>query len=306
MKIFKKLAVIAFAFAMFVPNFSASSKLNITTLKTLDETLMISQAEELYNKINDFLIQNKDVPTEEFDAFCCAFMVKNSHHMQPLNTEEFEEKSKNSVIVYRGVSKKQFADDLKSNIIYFSSNIRNVRGSGIYTTTSLDCAKHFSDINNSETVVKMLLPKTEVKILENEYLENLKAILRNTHEDEFGEFTPDKKLNNIFDSMAKYLDEQFREVTKKCEEIEDLNEQQKLIDKVFEKLELDPVYQELKATRKMFFKTNKAALFYNSGLLTKLLGFDALHTVDCLRDFVNFKEEEYLVVNPKILSVLNN
>ena len=179
---------------------------------------------------------------------------------------------------------------------------------GIYTTTSFSCAKRYSDKNNSETIVKMLIPKSKVKILENEYLEKLKEIIRKMHPEEFGAFSKENKENYIFDSMSEYLNKQFSKVFKKIEneKINNPDEQQRLFDELGEQLKKDPTCQELTANRKRYFKENKASVFYNSGLLTKFLGFDVLHSIDYLSDIVDYKEEEYLVINANVLSILDN
>ncbi len=108
--------------------------------------------------------------------------------------------------------------------------------------------------------------------------------------------------------MSKFINKRtkiFEEKIKK-EKIENFDEQLRILKELCEELEKDPVYQELKANRKRYFKSNKASIFYNSGLLTKLLGFDTLHSIDYLSDEVAYKEEEYLIVNPKIIYIWNN
>ena len=62
--------------------------------------------------------------------------------------------------------------------------------------------------------------------------------------------------------------------------------------------------QKLIAERKKYYKSNKAYVWFNSGLLTKLMGFDILYTTGSLRDFFVGTEDEYLIVNPNILNVL--
>ena len=108
--------------------------------------------------------------------------------------------------------------------------------------------------------------------------------------------------------MSEYLNEQFSKVFEKIEKekINSADEQQRLLDELGKQLKKDPTYQKLKTNRKRYFKENKASVFYNSGLLAKLLGFDVLHTIDYLSDMIDYKEEEYLVVNAKVLSVLGS
>ena len=304
MKILKKLAIMIFSFCVFIPHLAVNAEQNTNIIEFSESSELKEDAEYLYKKINDFLLEYKDVSPEKFDDICKEYMTKNTTTVKLLSEKDFERKSNDSIILYRGVSEKQFADSFKKGIIYFPPNTRNMRGMGIYTTTSLECAKRYSDKTDPKTVVKMLMPKTDVKVLENEYLEKLKEIIRRTHPKEFGMFSKSNKKNCIFDSATEFICEKFGEVFHKIrkEQIEDLNEKKRLFNEVGKQLRKHPIV----VNRKKYFKENKASVFYNSGLLCKLLGFDVLHSVDYLRSFVKMKEEEYLITNPKILSVLND
>lgn len=300
----KLLLIIILSICVFVPNLPVSAELNTNSIEFIESSTLEKDAEYLYEKINNFLLQHKDVPPEKFDDICKEYMANDITSVNVLNEQAFEEKSKDSIVLYRGLSEKQFADSLKKGIIYLPSNTRNVRGMGIYTTTSLECAKRFSDKNNPGTVVKMLIPKTGIKVLENEYLEELKEIIRHKHPEEFAMFSEDNKINCIFDSASEFISEKFGEVLEKIEkeQIEDPDEQERLFDELREQLQKDPVM----VNRKRYFKENKASVFYNSGLLTKFLGFDVLHSTDYLSDNTEIREDEYLIIEPKILSILND
>lgn len=308
LKILQKLTIIILAVCMFIPHLTVSAKLYANPTEFLEDSIINDNAEHLYKKINDFLLEYKDVLPEKFDDVCKEYIAKDITPVNLLNEKDFEEKSKDNIILYRGLNEKHFADNFKKGIIYLPSNTKNVRGMGIYTTTSFSCAKRYSDKNNSETIVKMLIPKSKVKILENEYLEKLKEIIRKTHPEEFGAFSKENKESYIFDSMSEYLNKQFSKVFKKIEneKINNPDEQQRLFDELGEQLKKDPTCQELTDNRKRYFKENKASVFYNSGLLTKFLGFDVLHSIDYLSDTVDYKEEEYLVINANVLSILDN
>lgn len=307
LKILKKLTIVILSVCISIPHLAVSAKANTNLTELLESSSIEENAEHLYEEINNFLLEYKDVPPEKFDDICKEYITKDITSVNLLNEKDFEEKSKDNIILYRGINEKYFADNFKKGIIYLPSNTKNVRGMGIYTTTSFSCAKYYSDKNNSETIVKMLIPKSGIKILENEYLERLKEVIRRTHPEEFGAFSKENKGKYIFDSMLKYLNEQFNKVLEKIEKekIDSPDEQQRLLDELGEQLKKDPTYQKLKATRKRYFKENKASVFYNSGLLTKLLGFDVLHSIDYLSDIVDYKEEEYLVINAKIVSILS-
>lgn len=304
MKIFRKLTMIILSVCMFVPYLAVNAEQNTNIIESRESFALKEDAEYLYKKINDFLLEYKDVSPEKFDDICKEYMTKNTTTVKLLSEKDFEEKSKDSIVLYRGITEKQFADNLKKGIIYMPSNIKNVRGMGIYATTSLECAKRYSDKTDPKTVVKMLMPKTGVKVLEDEYLEKLKEIIRRTHPENFGMFSANNKENCIFDSAAELLNEKFGEVFQKIEreQIEDPDEQYRLFNEVGEQLKKHPIM----INRKRYFKENKASVFYNSGLLCKLLGFDVLHSTDYLSDNTEIKEEEYLIVEPKVLSVLND
>lgn len=302
---FGKFPIIILFLCMFIPHINIKAEQNINIVKFTENTKIKKDAEYLYKKINDFLLKYKDIPPERFDDICKDYMTKSvTTTVKLLNKKDFEEKSKNSIVLYRSISEKQFADNLKKGIIYMSTNVRNVRGMGIYTTTSLECAKSFSDKTDSKTIIKMLMPKIDVKILENEYLEKLKEVIRTIYPEEYGNFHEKNKQNYIFDSAKKLLDEKFNKAYQKIEreKIKNINEQKRLLDELREQLEKDPIV----VNRKRYFKENKASIFYNSGLLTGLLSFDVLHSVDSLREDVEYTENEYLIVEPKILSVLND
>lgn len=276
---------------------------NIYATKSVSDSAIEYKAEYLYKKINDILLKYKDVPPEKFDDVCKEYMVKDIASLNLLNKKDFEEKSKNSIILYRGINEKQFADSFKKGIIYMPSNIRNVRGMGIYATTSFECAKYYSDKNDPQTIIRMLIPKSKIKILEDEYLEKLKEKIRTMHPEEYGDFSKENKENYIFDSALGLLNEKFGELFEKIdrEQIKDPDEIMRLQNELGEQLKKDPII----VNRKRYFKENKASVFYNSGLLTKLLGYDVLHSIGSLRDNIEIMEEEYLIVEPRILSILN-
>ena len=304
----KNITIALLSICMFLPHLTVSAKSNEKSIETLENSTIKNDAERLYKKINDFLLEHKDISPEQFDDVCMNYIAKNNTVVNLLNKNDFDEKSKCSIVLYRGFSEKHPADNFKKCKVYLSSNTKNVRGMGIYTTTSFECAKRYSDKTNPGTVVSMLIPKTGTKVLENEYLKKLKEMIQRIHPDEFGLFSEDNKENYIFDSMSEFINKRtkiFEEKIKK-EKIENFDEQLRILKELCEELEKDPVYQELKANRKRYFKSNKASIFYNSGLLAKLLGFDALHSIDYLSDEVAYKEEEYLIVNPKIIYILNN
>lgn len=248
MKFFKKLTIVFFSLLIT----STCLSKNIQCAGIGRASLMQYQAEKLYKIITDFLEENKDTSPENFDKICRNLISQNIPEKNLLAEVDFEEKSKSGLILYRGFSKKGFAKNLKAGEVYIGSNTKNLFGMGIYTTDSLSTAKIYSNQKGTDSVVKMLLTTSDIKILENKYLEKLKRIICTKHSDEFGEFLKERRRSFINENPTNEL-----------------------------------------------FKSNKAAVFYNSGLLTKLLGYDCLH-VSTL-NYIN----EYLIVNTDNLSVLS-
>ena len=259
----------------------------------------LNDAERLYTKINKFLSNHSDVEPEKFDDFCRNFMLDSGQ--KAFKTKKL---SKDDIVLYRGVSDKKFATEFKNGNIFIASNLENVRGCGIYTTTDLDLAKSYTDKFSPECIIKMTISKNNSKILENDYLEKLKSIIIEKYPKEFGKFKSKTKEDYIFDSMKDYLKEQYKLIFEELEKIENPEMQNKLLEEKSKKLKDDPICQKLLSQRKKYFKTNKSAIWYNSGLLTKLLGFDVLHANDYLSDFIDSKQDEYLIVNPNILNIL--
>ena len=71
-----------------------------------------------------------------------------------------------------------------------------------------------------------------------------------------------------------------------------------------QKIKNDPATKKVLSKREKFFEDPESFCWYNDGLLTFLLGYDVLHSYEYLRDFHNSKEDEYLVINPKVLNIL--
>lgn len=256
-------------------------------------------AEILYTKINDFLSEHGDIEPEKFDNFCRNYMA-TSNFKSLENKESYE----NNIVLYRGVSDKKFAEEFKNGKVFIGSNLTNVRGSGIYTTSDLDLAKSYTDKASPECIIKIIISKNNTKILENNYLGKLQYIIMQNHPKEFGEFQSKVKNDYIFDSMKDYLDKQTELILEECKKIKDPKTQNKLFEEKLAKLNEDPTFKKLNAQRKKYFKTNKSYVWYNSGLLTKLLGFDALHSFDYLSDFINSRQDEYLIVNTSVLNII--
>lgn len=270
-------------------------------------------AEFLYTKMTEFLKEYNSVSPEKIDDVCKEFMKSRIPESNLLNEQDFNEKSKGNIILYRGVDNKKYADEFKHENIFLSC--WNARGSGIYTTTSLDCAKYYhqgASEHPDDTLIKMFISQKDVKILDDKYLEKLQEIIVEKHPEEFGEFKNNKYIDKyVFDSLSEYINS-FNEV---CQTLDKMNlskedyvkEKEKRFEEIRKKYQVTTgsIYEKLLAERKTYYKSNKAYVWFNSGLLTKLMGFDVLYTVGLLRtDLFDEPEEEYLVVNPNVLNVL--
>ena len=269
----------------------------------------IEDAEKLYTTINQFLSINGSVAPEKFEDVCNKVIKGNVAQIKLLKQKEFSS-IPNRILLYRGVDERRYADEIREGRYFISQ--WNVRGSGVYTTTSLDCARSFSDEKDSKTLITMAISRDNVKILNNDYLEKLKKIIVEKYKSDFGEFSDNKQRDYIFDNLAGYVDAKFMETNRKIEELlskglsdDDYVKQEQALLKSFEEnIKKDPVFQELHKNRKKYYKSNKACVWFNSGLLAKLMGYDVLYTKGSLRDFFMGEEEEYLIVNPDILYIL--
>lgn len=101
-----------------------------------------------------------------------------------MNKNEFEKKSINKLVLYRGVSEKRFADAFKRGEIYIGEGRFNQRGCGIYTTNNVNLAKQWYGNNDDNNVIKMFFNK-KVNFLENDYLEEIKNIIVRLHPNDF-------------------------------------------------------------------------------------------------------------------------
>ena len=134
----------------------------------------IDDAELLYTKMTEFLSKNNNINPEKIDDVCKEIIGSKIPESNLLSKQDFEEKSVGNTILYRGVENKAYADEFKNGKAFISC--WNVRGSGIYTTTSLDCAKSFASKQNpDDTLIKAFFSKYNVKTLNNDYLEKLKG-----------------------------------------------------------------------------------------------------------------------------------
>lgn len=242
-------------------------------------------AQKLYDIMKNFLVKYKDCPKEEFDKECIKFIKNFSNSPQKLTKKEFEKKSKNKLLLYRGVIKKEYADDFKTGKIFFGENLKNERGNGIYTAPERKHAEFWIwsqnpddykiieqyayDYDLYEKMAYKLVPHGEVLTM---FLNNEAKILDNTNLREFKDLICKMNPNHL-KNVTTFRDETF-------------SDDNVLNSKVF--------------------KTKEDLLFHNSGLLTKLLGYDVLYEkkTKAIIDENGKLGSEYLIINPEILNVL--
>ncbi len=279
------------------------------------------EADLLYEKINKFLSDNKNVSPEIFEDVCIKYMQSNSGKPNLLTENVFNKKAKNKIILYRGFNGenfKKYIEKFKQGELYIGKNIDNVRGNGIYTTSNYKCAQQFA--SNKNAIVTMFLNNTN-NILENKYLEELKDIMVKKYNSEFNYILKLEKVDFLYNPInylvTEYLFKEyvpdfdvnklyelnFKEIVKLEEKLlptEVLNDME-VWDKIAEKAKNDSRYDELKQQKK-YFKDKKAALYYNSGLMAKLLGYDVLHT-DEYDDELKVDIQEYLILNSDVITI---
>lgn len=284
----KKLLNLFIVLSMF-----CSISLGVSAIERLSDEQKEQYAELLYTKITEFLAAHEDCSAEDFDDVCRQYMKENCSSAQTvLIKEKFEKQSEGKLILYRGVSDKKFADDFKAGNIFIGNGTLNYRGSGIYTTYSIDCAHYFAN-GNEDNIVTMFLCKDANIIDAWDYLDIFDIMLL-----EYGDtFKPSEEGDVWFDSMSGYL-------YRKCDEF-NLTEESPTADYRNMLLFLrdnDPEYQEQMKNRTVYFTNKKVAMVNNHGLLARLMGFDVLHT-DEFDEMLDMEIQEYLVLDAGVLAV---
>lgn len=236
--------------------------------------------------IKNFIKNNaSDCSVEDFDKLCKDFLEKNSYKPKLLSLEEFEKNVENKMTLYRGISSKEYVNNFKSGKMFFSDNLSMERGNGIYTTSQYNHAniwiwstdpndwKAMEPYENDETLYNEMLyklvPHGEVVKM---FLNNSAKILNNSD------------LREIKDLVFKMEPEKFKNVLA----WRDCN------------------FPRISIKNLNIFNTKEQLLFHNSGLLTKLLGYDVLYEkeTNAIIDNNGTLGDEYLVVNPGVLNIL--
>lgn len=260
----------------------------ILTFPTLNYKYVVKKylATKLHLAMNNFIKNNaSDCSVEDFDKLCKDFLEKNSSKPKLLSLEEFEKDVKNKTTLYRGISSKEYVNDFKSGKMFFSDNLSMERGNGIYTTSRYDHASIWIWSTNPNDWAAME-PYENDETLYNEMLyklvphgEVMKMFLNDS-----AKILNNSDLREIKDLIFKMEPEKFKNILS----WRDCN------------------FPKTSIKNLNIFNTKEQLLFHNSGLLTKLLGYDVLYEkeTNAIIDNNGTLGDEYLVVNPGILSIL--
>ena len=254
----------------------------------------VDDAELLYTKIIEFLDKHIDDKPEGFDKVCSDYVKDNSGPIRVMEKDKFDCETSSEIKLYRGVTKKEYADDLKNGHIYISGNdlTINVSGSGIYTTDNRERTEAY--VGDTGEVINLSL-KQSARVIDRTYLEKIKNIMCQKHPDEFKQSQEIDQYNLTAEGKWNhdYLKSYFKEDYDKLDSLP-----KSRIDEAFKKMREELSKQSFYG--KNYYLDKKDAIFYNSGLLARLLGYDVLYTDMSLE---NYENHEYLIVNAGVLAV---
>lgn len=246
-------------------------------------TQKLEEAKKIYTIMENFMNKYKKYSASEFDEQCTKYMTENSKAQKIITKEEFEKNSEDKLLLYRGMSKK-YAADFEIGKLFITSNMCNEHGCGIYTAPEFEHAEEFASQGTPE----------DWKLIEK-YVNDTKL-----YEEMFYKYVYGKVTKMYLDPKSNILNNQH---LKECKD---------LIFKMYpEKFRcaasfMDKTLPEERLKTLNIFNTKCERLFHNSGLLTKLLGYDALYekeTQMLIDEENDIYGSEYLVVNPEILNV---
>lgn len=275
------------------------ASININTFAGILSGIKETDAEILYDKINEFLEQHADCPPESFEDICRDYIKSRCKSPVILDQNIFKLESSCKTIVYRGIPEKQYADALKSGQIYISKNIGNVRGNGIYTTSNKFCAEYFTR-GNPDGIVTMFINKTD-NILSYPYLDEITNIMLDNHP-ELAELLDPPLGKLILNSAEEFLKKASEEIQIKIDAMKNLTPEEatNLYWQYFN--DIGKKYFETRLNKKCYFKDNSIAIFYNKGLQARLLDYDAIYTDEFDEDLC-LDMQEYLILDSGILTI---
>lgn len=286
-----------FSTILFIIFIVASTNINVFAgiLSGIKET----DAEILYDKINEFLEQHADCSPESFEDICRDYIKSRCKSPVILDKNIFELESCCKTIVYRGIPEEEYADALKNGEIYIGKNVSNVRGNGIYTSSNKFCAEYFSD-GNPDGIVTMFLNKTD-NIISNSYLNKITQIMLR-HHPKLAEILKLNPRDLKFDSARDFFNKASEELKIKINNLEVLtmNDIKNFYEEYVKNNKEE--YNRIIQNRKYYFKDKTVAIFYNKGLQARLLDYDAIYTDEFDED-IGLDIQEYLILDSGILTI---
>ncbi|MDR2641078.1 MAG: leucine-rich repeat domain-containing protein [Candidatus Peribacteria bacterium] len=251
----------------------------------------IKIAKVLYQKMRDFLKMHENYSFKNFEEAFQNFFSNSVGLPKTISNNEFEKQSRNKILLFRGVRSQKFSDDFKSGKMFFATNLENERGSGIYTTSNLLHAQFWTfpmdtdwvsadygdvDLENLSWADAINLAYERNLFSHGEvvkmFLNDNTKILENTYLLELKDIIY-KMYHEKFKNIAAFID-----VTWPSQAVKELE----------------------------VYRTKEELLFHNSGLLTKLLGYDVLYEKEYKLEISVDKNEdrrEFLIVNPGVLVI---
>lgn len=256
-------------------------------------------SKKLYKTMQTFLKENKNCDVNDFDDVCIKYLKQHCNPQKLLTKDEFKKKQQDQITLYRGVTKKEYLDDFKQGKIFFAPNTINEKGNGIYVTSEYEQAKYFMFDQSPKYQNKLLKYFEEHPELE-EMEESNPIEVQKIVDKIMKETLPYGGIITMFiDKEAKILDNNY------------LDECKDLIFKLHHKKFKDATpfngqqIPEEGIKSLQIYKTKEEKLIHNSGLLARLLNYDAIYTKNNQLYLDNTVGcSEYLVVNPEILNVL--
>ena len=266
-------------------------------------------AEELYSKINAFLDETKDVPSNEIQEACIKYMKSRMGKPTVLEESEFKSQLSGKAPLWRGVLKKKYSNDLKKGNIFLATNDKGLNdcGNGIYCTSCITLARAFNynifkmqdifveeiktaypySFKDSNTILRLLSTNPGIfNLTKSEKYSKFVDAYKQRQEDFSNELRKeDPDENKLFELcpdkgviMQMFLDDNAK--------IININDLKQIISQIKEKHHRhDSKYKQI---------------IDNYGFLALLLGYDAVYHYPCLDEY-----NEYVVVNARVLTISN-
>lgn len=266
-------------------------------------------AEELYSKINAFLDETKDVPSNGIQKACIKYMKSKMGKPTVLEDSEFKNQLSGKAPLWRGVLKKKYSNDLKNGNIFLALDDKapNDCGNGIYCTSHITLARAF----NYNTFKMQDIFVEEVKEAYPNSFTNSKSILRLLSiSPKILDLTKSEKYGKFIDAYKQRQEDFANELRKENPDENKLFElcpdkgviMQMFLDDNAKIINMDELKQIIEQMNKNHprYDSKYTQIIDNYGFLTFLLGYDVLYHYPCVDEY-----NEYVVVNANVLTISN-